>query len=228
MPTETRAKTAEKMKIVTIDGPAASGKTSVSRELARRLGWKWVSTGAFYRGLAYVADRLKCDISNEEALSELARSNKWSVRMDDDNTKVFLGSEDVTEKIFQEHVGSIASKVSHFPKVREALLEPQRACAKNVPGLVAEGRDCGTVVFPDAQVKIYVTASQESRAERRSKDLGLSVAETHAAQVQRDQQDSTRKAAPLSVPPNAFVIDNTDLSLDQAVSIIEAHVKKNL
>ena len=214
--------------VITIDGPAASGKTSVSRELARRLGWKWISTGAFYRGLAYVAHELDCDLQNASDLSELAKSKKWHVEMSDENTKVFLGPKDITDQIFQEHIGGIASKISHFSSVREALLIPQRSCKNKVEGLVAEGRDCGTVVFPEARIKIYLTARQENRAERRAKDLGLSVEETVKSQSERDQQDSSRKTAPLQIPENAFVVDTTNLNFKQVVDLVEKHVKENL
>ncbi len=212
--------------VVTIDGPAASGKTSVSRELAKRLGWSWVSTGAFYRGLAYVAHSTATTLHDEEALAKLAVDKMWQVKMAHDHTRVFLNGKDVTDEISQEHVGGIASQISHFPKVRAALLQAQRECQKNSSGLVAEGRDCGTVVFPDAAVKIYLTARQEDRAERRAKDLGLSVAETVKAQVQRDQQDSSRKAAPMKVPEHALVVDTTELDFKQVVGLIEDHVKR--
>ena len=216
-------------KMITIDGPAASGKTSVSREIARRFGWNWVSTGAFYRGLAYVALRLKVDLTNEKDLAELATSSQWSVQMFDDTTRVFLGSEDVTNMIFQEDVGSAASKISQFPQVRAALLSPQRHCLNQSQssGLIAEGRDCGTVVFPDAQLKFYLTARQEDRAARRAKDLGLSVEETVKAQVQRDHQDSTRKTAPLQIPMDAVVVDTTSLNFNQVVDLIEMKMKQH-
>lgn len=215
-------------RVVTIDGPAASGKTSVSRELAKRLGWSWVSTGAFYRGLAFCAHALNLDLDDEQGLAAFSISDRWRVEMTDSNTLVFLDEVDVTEQIGQEVVGGIASKISHFPAVRQSLLVPQRACAKRTDGLVAEGRDCGTVVFPEAEVKIYLTAKQENRAERRAKELGLSTEETVQAQAQRDKQDSTRKAAPLSVPQNALVVDTTELNFEQVVSLIEDFVKKNL
>jgi cytidylate kinase len=215
-------------RVVTIDGPAASGKTSVSRELARRLGWSWVSTGAFYRGLAYCAHELKLDLNDEAALAQFSLSSRWKVEMEDAFTRVFLDQRDVTDKINLEVVGGIASKISHFPLVRQSLLTPQRDCAIRTEGLVAEGRDCGTVVFPMAEVKIYLTAKQENRAERRAKELGLSTEETVQAQAQRDKQDSTRKAAPLSVPENALVVDTTDLGFDQVVDLIEDFVRKHI
>lgn len=205
-------------KVITIDGPAASGKTSVSRELARRLGWKWVSTGAFYRGLALVAREIGVSFDDEEALAELAsRRDLWQIEMGDDQTKIFFQGRDVTDLSAHEDVGNIASKISHFPRVRGSLLEPQRQCREMPEGLVAEGRDCGTVVFPDAEAKVYLTASQENRAARRARELGLSREQTAAAQKVRDHQDSTRKAAPLQVPAEALVIDTTLLNFNEVV-----------
>lgn len=215
-------------RVVTIDGPAASGKTSVSRELARRMGWHWVSTGAFYRGLAYAAQRLKYNLNDEERLGELSASGAWRVEMAENKTRVYFETEDVTDEIGHEDVGNIASKISHFPGVRKSLLAGQRDCRNRTEGLVAEGRDCGTVVFPDAEVKIYLTARSEDRAERRAKELGLSAEETQQAQTQRDHQDSTRKVAPMQVPQNAFVVDTSNLSLQQVVDAVEEHVRKRL
>jgi cytidylate kinase len=215
-------------KVVTIDGPAASGKTSVSRELARRLGWKWVSTGAFYRGLAYVALQTHCTLDDENALTALARGTDWEVRMADENTQVFFKLKDVTDNIFAEDVGNVASRISHFPKLREALLLPQRNCQTQTSGLVAEGRDCGTVVFPAAEVKIYLTARQENRAERRAKDQGLEIENIVKQQSQRDHQDSSRKTAPLQVPESSYVVDTTHLNFQQVVDLLESYVRERI
>ena len=215
-------------KVITIDGPAASGKTSVSRELARRLGWQWVSTGAYYRGLAYVALQIGCALQDEVALTELANDPLWHVRLGVESTQVILRNVDVTTDIFAEDVGNVASKISQFPKVREALLKPQRLCQTQTSGLVAEGRDCGTVVFPNAEVKIYLTARQENRAERRAKDQGLEVENIVKQQVIRDQQDSSRKVAPLQVPDSSFVVDTTHLNFQQVVELLVSHVKNKV
>ena len=215
-------------KMITIDGPAASGKTSVSRELARRLGWQWVSTGAYYRGLAYVALQTHCDLKDESALTQLAKSSQWNVRLALESTQVFFKDLDVTAEIFAEDVGNVASQISQFSKVREALLIPQRKCQTQSFGLVAEGRDCGTVVFPEAEVKIYLTARQENRAERRAKDQGLEVENIVKQQVQRDQQDSSRKVAPLQIPESSFVVDTTHLNFQQVVDLLESYVKSHL
>ena len=216
------------LNVVTIDGPAASGKSSVSRELAKSLGWKWVSTGAFYRGLAYVAQVSGTDLGSESALSDLATSDRWGVVLSDERTKVFFEGEEVTDNIYLEEVGSAASQLSLYPKVRESLLAAQRACASNSEWLVAEGRDCGTVVFPEAPLKIYLTARSEARAQRRAAEEGISVEETAKAQAERDHQDTTRKAAPLQVPEQAHVIDTSTMDLNQVVEKVRSLVGSEL
>lgn len=215
--------------VITIDGPAASGKSSVSRELARRLGWKWVSTGAFYRGLAYVALNSGVDLDDVKGLAELTHSSVWQVRLESERTKVFFKDQDVTDDIAHEDVGNFASKISHYPEVRKALLEAQRNCSRGSDNhLVAEGRDCGTVVFPDAQAKVFLTASSVNRAARRATELGLDQDDMVKAQKQRDLQDSTRKVAPLAIPEHAFVLDSTDLALDQVIDKVEAFVRTRI
>ncbi|MBL7669856.1 MAG: (d)CMP kinase [Bdellovibrionaceae bacterium] len=210
--------------VITIDGPAASGKSTVSRELARRLGCPWVSTGAFYRGLAYIALQMGLDFSDVESLGRLARSPIWSVEMTAENTKVLFQGEDVSDKIAHDDVGSFASRISSYPVVRAALLEGQRRCFKPGLHLVAEGRDCGTVVFPEAAVKIYLTASSQNRAARRAQEQGSSEEQILKSQEVRDQQDSARKVAPLQIPDQALVVDTTNLSLDQAIAQVHKYV----
>jgi len=214
--------------IITIDGPAASGKTTVSRLLAQRRGWAWVSTGAFYRGLAYVATREGVSLENETKLAELCDAHFWRVEMSEDRTHVYLRDEDVTDEIYKEEHGSAASFISRYPKVRANLLQAQRNCGQKVSGLVAEGRDCGTVVFPEAQIKIFLTAGSENRAERRAREQGKNIEEMRMAQVLRDLQDSSRQAAPMQIPPNAFVVDTTSLKLEEVVEIVDDFVRKEL
>lgn len=214
--------------VITIDGPAASGKSSVSRELARRLGWNWVSTGAFYRGLAYVALQKKIDLSDVGSLVNLISDPIWSVKLTPQKTSVIFNGQDVTEQIAFEEVGNYASKISHYSEVRQRLLNNQRVLSDGPEGLIAEGRDCGTVVFPQANVKIYLTASSENRAARRAAELGMEQQELVEAQKKRDEQDSTRKAAPLQIPENALVLDSTSLSLNEVVNQVEVFVKNKL
>jgi cytidylate kinase len=211
--------------VVTIDGPAASGKSSVSRELAKRMGWQWVSTGAFYRGLAYVAYVHQTDLKNEKALEALAHSKEWAVQMTPERTLVVMGARDVTEEIGKEVIGSLASQISSFPTVRKALLDAQRQCAVGVSGLVAEGRDCGTVVFPTAEVKIFLTARAEDRAARRALEEGRDLDLTIHEQKRRDAQDAGRKAAPMLASQDSYTIDTTDHTLLEVVQKVEEIIR---
>jgi CMP/dCMP kinase len=204
--------------VITIDGPAASGKSSVSRELSKKLNIPWVSTGSFYRGLGFAAIESKINLKDPIALSELCHSKSWKIEMTTDKTLVWFNQKDVTDLIAQEQVGNVASQISHYPEVRQSLLDHQRNCAVDRVGLIAEGRDCGTVVFPHAEVKIYLTARSDSRAQRRAQELGIDQQVTADLQKKRDEQDSTRKTAPLSIPHDALVIDTTELSLEGVVA----------
>ena len=205
------------LKLITIDGPSASGKSSVSREVARQLGWPWVSTGAFYRGLALVALKKNVPASDEKALVDLACDSLWTIEMTPEDTLVLFRDLDVTGDIFGEKVGAMASQISQIPGVRAALLQRQRDCFQPVKGLVAEGRDCGTVVFPNATAKIYLTASPSLRAMRRSEQEQGSLEETLKLQKNRDKQDSQRQVAPLKVADGAMTIDSSYLSLTEVV-----------
>jgi CMP/dCMP kinase len=219
--------------VITIDGPAASGKTSVSRDLANNFGWKWVSTGAFYRGLAVVALREKTDFDDEAALVLLANSPVWSVEMNKMETTVLHAGIRINPEIILDEVGMYASKISQYPNVRKALLPLQRNCADPNHVLIAEGRDCGTVVFPNALVKIYLTASSESRAERRAIENTGSFEVVKTLQAERDKSDQGRAVAPLQIPDGALVIDSSTLSRDAVVEkakslVVDAFTKRKL
>lgn len=214
--------------VITIDGPAASGKSSVSRELSKKLNCPWVSTGAFYRGLAYVALQMNIDLNDVTQLSELCHSDVWSVVLTYERTLVLFKGQNVTDHISQEAVGNVASRISHYPEVRQSLLDHQRACALINDGLIAEGRDCGTVVFPHAEAKIYLTANSENRAQRRAQELGMDEKALVQQQEIRDKQDSTRKVAPLQIPADALVVDTTHLDLNGVVAVVEDYVKSRL
>ena len=145
-----------------------------------------------------------------------------------EKTQVWFKDQDVTDFIFKEEVGNVASKISHYPEVRSSLLDHQRQCAFKDRGLVAEGRDCGTVVFPQAEVKVYLTASSEHRAQRRALELGLDEKELAVQQKQRDEQDSTRKVAPLQIPNDALVVDASQMSLNDVVEKIYLFAKEKI
>ena len=179
--------------------------------------------------MAYVARELSVDLNDAQILVDLAHSKEWEVLLTPEKTKVLFRGTDVTEKIGLEDVGGIASRISHYPEVREALLGAQRACgAAEAHGLVAEGRDCGTVVFPFAKAKVYLTASSESRAARRAAEEGADPDAIIEAQKQRDRQDTTRKAAPLSIPENALVVDTSEMNFIQVVDAVEKFVRSQL
>ncbi len=208
--------------VVTIDGPAASGKSSVSRELAARYGWSWVSTGAFYRGIALACLKNNLAITDLDAVVKLASSKSWEVRMTQAKTEVWINGQDSTQEIHGEEVGALASQVSALPEVRKALLQAQRDCVKRCQGgLIAEGRDCGSVVFPNAVLKIYLEASPELRAARRAQETQASLKATIAAQKERDQRDSTRKVAPLQLPDGGVLINTDRHTLEEVVDEVD-------
>ena len=214
--------------LITIDGPAASGKSSLSRSLARKLQWKWVSTGAFYRALGLMAFKKNVDQHSESDLVELLRKFELKVLPDPVQTQVFIDGQMCSfEEIYSVDNGTRASNVSRFPKIREAVLDLQRNCYA-APGLIAEGRDCGTVIFPEAQLKIYLVANAEARASRRSgeKEDGKSVEEVKKALKIRDDQDGGRKAAPMEAADDAWVLDSSDLSLEEVSELVFERASK--
>jgi len=207
--------------VVTIDGPAGSGKSTVSARLAKRLDLVFLTTGAFYRGLAYLCSTRKVDLADRKAVSSLAGHQGFIVRADTNGTQVHVDGKDVTDELSSEVVASVASQISAYPEVRQALLSRQREFNRP-PGLIAEGRDCGTVVFPHADVKIFLTASLDKRAERRSGDTkDASSQDLLKTIATRDKADTSRKVAPLAKAEDTIEIDSSCLSADQVVSKIE-------
>lgn len=210
--------------VITVDGPVSSGKGTVARRLALRLGWHLLDSGALYRLTGYYASAQGVDLHDEMSLVPLAQSLPVVFREQADETQILLDGEDVSRIIRQESVGEMASQVAVLPGVRAALLDRQR-CFAQAPGLVADGRDMGTVVFPDAPLKIFLTASPEERARRRYnqlKEKGFSA--NLAALVEdirtRDARDTHRSVAPLVAAQDAVVIDSTDMTVDEVLSRI--------
>ena len=218
----------EKKKIITIDGPAGAGKSTVSKAVAKKLGYIYLDTGALYRALAYKALKVKTSIDDQSALSDLCSSTKVALKYIDGKLKVYLDGEDIGGKIRTEEVGLAASKISTYAVVRESLLNLQREVGAN-GGLVAEGRDMGSVVFPHADYKFYLDASMEERTKRRQKELldKSSLAEYSSIQkdmIVRDKQDKQRQLAPLKVPDGAIIFDSTEMSVAQVVEKIIYYV----
>lgn len=216
-------------RIITIDGPAASGKSTLSRQVAAKLGWKWVSTGAFYRAIGLLCLRKDVDLSNEKEVLSAFEIESWNIKMHTQMTQVFIDDRDVSEQIYQEDVGSAASRISQHQLIRQAILRSQRDCYQQIDkdkGLIAEGRDCGSVIFPAARLKIFLTASPEERAQRRAEQEGLDVDKVLQAQKTRDSRDSGREVAPMVAPQGAYLLDNSDMGLEHATTMILEQAKK--
>lgn len=216
-------------KVMTIDGPSASGKTSVSREIARILNWSWVSTGAFYKAVALMVKRQQMHPLEESQIVDMIRANKnWDIIMQPEKTAIYLEGKDVSDTASGEDLADLASQVSSFPKVREVLLQPQRNCLKKIcNGLIAEGRDCGTVVFPDAPLKIYLTASHYLRGKRRALEMGLTDRKVLEYQQKRDLRDTQRQIAPLKIPAGAYKIDTSHKDIPSVVDFVLKKVKSH-
>lgn len=205
-----------KAPVITLDGPGGVGKGTVSGWLAQRFNWHYLDSGALYRLTTLAAMNHGVDFTNESALAVIAEHLDVCFRNEGGQVTVLLEGDDVSRQIRTEEVGSNASRVAAFPRVRDALLKRQRAF-RTEPGLIADGRDMGTVVFPDAPLKIFLTATAEERAHRRYRQLleGGAVAKFERVLediIERDERDQTRTASPAKPADDAVIIDTTDLS----------------
>ena len=220
--------------VVTIDGPSGSGKGTISRAVAQVVGWHLLDSGALYRLVAFAGRDRGLDAADVDGHARLAASMEVGFGVGPDGSeRVLLAGKDVTQAIRTETAGQGASRVAAWPEVRTALLGRQRAFA-HPPGLVADGRDMGTVVFPGASLKVYLTASAEERALRRYKQLkdkgsGVSLSALSREITERDARDSTRAVAPLIPAPDAEVIDSTGLSIEKVVGrVLELGARRSL
>ena len=210
---------------ITIDGPSGAGKGTVARIVADQLGWHLLDSGAIYRVLAVAIQHHQLDLDDEEHLIPMAAHLDVQFEINSKGEgKVILEGENVTDVIRTEEVGELASKVAAFPRVREALLRRQRAFSVS-PGLIADGRDMGTVVFKQAPVKIFLTASADERAQRRFNQLKEKGVNVNIDRLlddirQRDERDQNRKVAPLIPAEGALIIDSTDISIMEVVNKI--------
>ncbi len=215
--------------IIAIDGPSGAGKGTVAREIARRLDYKHLDTGAMYRAVAWKALHDHLPLENEDALAVLAER----AALDVGPSSVVIDGHDVTSAIRTPEIDRAAAAAARLPKVRSALVERQRREGEG-GGIVMEGRDIGSVVFPNAEVKIYLDASPEERARRRAADPAHGVSRSAAAvdvateMAARDQSDRTRSTSPLTIPKDAIELDTTGLSIDETVERVLAIVTRAL
>lgn len=200
--------------IVTLDGPSGTGKSSVSREVAERAGLPHLDTGAFYRAATLAVLGAEVDPEDQEGVLEVARG----ISIDQGDGHTWLDGSDVSDAIRTDRVTSNVSAVSAHPEVRKLLVEHQRRWVIDRGGrAVVEGRDTGSVVFPDADLKVYLDARPEVRARRRALQTGADARRVAEMMARRDHKDSTRQASPLSVPPGARVVDTSDMTFEQVV-----------
>ena len=205
------------MRVIAIDGPAGSGKSTIGRALAERLGLTYLDTGAMYRAVAFVALTGDIDVSNDDLVGTAARSMALSL----DGGTVTVNGVDATQEIRGPQVSAAVSTVAALPAVREEMRVRQRSWAEAHGGGVIEGRDIGSVVFPDAVLKVYLTASEAERAARRAKQLGDSDTDAVAAAIaKRDAADSSRRDSPLVEPDGAVTVDSTGMGIDEVVDVI--------
>lgn len=221
----------DKRVIIAIDGPGGAGKSTLAKRVAQKLGYLYINTGAMYRAVALWALRLNVQLSDMHRLEQLAK--EADIQLDAESGRITLNGEDVTDAIREERVSAAASKVAAVPGVRRAMLRIQRGMAQET-SVVMEGRDIGSVVFPKAQVKIYLDAHPEERARRRRKELqergeaAAATAEVAADLERRDRQDRERGEAPLVQAPDAELIDTTGLSLDEVEQAILSLVRSRV
>jgi len=216
--------------IVAIDGPAGSGKSTSAKMVAKKLGYLYIDTGAMYRAITFLAIKNNI-LHDEEKIIELAKSSKIELEFVNDETKVVVNGKDIANSIRTVEVNNHVSDISKIKQLRVVLVQKQREMGKEKNGVVMEGRDITTVVFPDADVKIFLTASINQRAERRAKEFSANGLEVPYDNIRenlerRDHIDSSRDASPLTIAPDAMIIDTSEITIEEQVNLILNEVKK--
>ncbi len=214
---------------VAIDGPAGAGKSTIAKLVAKEKGYIYVDTGAMYRGLAIHFLKKGIDPENKEAVAKACQDAEVTIGYENGIQQIYLNGENVTEMLRTEEVGNMASKTSAIPEVREKLLDLQRSLARE-KDVIMDGRDIGTNILPGADVKIYLTASVETRAERRYKELKEKGEKCDLAEIsrdirERDERDMTREIAPLKKAEDAVLVDSSDMTIKEVVDEICRHCR---
>jgi len=217
--------------VLTIDGPSGAGKGTVSRAVSRKLGWHYLDSGSIYRALAISVLKQGLNLNDVAAIVELAGHIQLQFICEDDGLKVDLNGEDISAQLGMESTGNTASIIAAYPEVRAVLLQKQKDF-KRAPGLVADGRDMGTVVFPDAEFKVFLTASAEERAKRRYKQLIEKGIDANLCQITseieaRDRRDRERATAPLRPAEDAVCIDSSDLTIEQVIAQVMDFIRQS-
>ena len=204
-------------KLITIDGLASSGKSTLSRKLAEKLNWPWFSTGVLYRAMAYIShtENLK-----EEFYPKLFKSKAWHIQLSLEKTRFFYKGKDITTELYSEKIDERASHFSSLEVYRKQLIPYQRSFYKKEQGLILEGRDCGTILFPEAPLKIFLSAGEEQRAIRRAKERSKSTEIIFQSQKERDCRDETRSFAPTLCPEGALHLNSDKHSAEELVAMV--------
>ncbi len=224
--------TRERGLVIAVDGPSGAGKSTISKALSRRLGYLEIDTGAMYRAMAWLARESGLDLENHEAVVSLSSQAEVELTLDNGTTRVLANGNDVTTLIRTPDISMLTSKISALKPVRDAMLSLQRKMGAK-GGVVLDGRDIGTVVFPDAELKFFLSASAEERGRRRflelqGKGVQATLEETIKDVMQRDKQDMEREIAPLRQADDAILIDSTGKSIEQVVAAMEQYVVQKL
>ena len=218
--------------IVAVDGPSGAGKSTITRLLAKRLGYTYIDTGAMYRAIALAVQRAAVDVDDDAALAEVCRGVTITFVRTDGCCQVFMNGEDVSKAIRIPEISLLTSKISASKAVRDSMAILQRDLGRS-GGVILEGRDIGTVIFPDADVKFFLSATVEERGERRYRELlakgaNVSLEQTIAEVTQRDEQDAQREHAPLRRAHDAIDVDSTGLGIEEVVALMEGIIKEKL
>lgn len=214
--------------IITIDGPSGAGKSTIAKKVSEKLGFEYLDTGAMYRSITLFLLENGIDIKNEKETENFITDPSFNSSFDlkQENSKIYVNNNDVSIKIRQPIITDNVSLVSSYGFIRELLVDKQRKMSEG-RNIILDGRDTGSVVFPNADLKIFLTASVEERAKRRFKESkGISYEEVYKSIEKRDHLDSTREISPLTIPENAEVIDSTNLSIDEIVNLVENKIKE--